>query len=67
VRLSQELAGEFAHEEAVKEAARHFVKESHTIWASLDMIRAFHILFSVQPRGDGEAERRILVADIATD
>ena len=67
MRLSQEPAGEFAHEEAVKEAARHFVKESPTTWADLDRILLFHTLFSVRPRGDSQGARRIPVADIATD
>jgi hypothetical protein len=66
VRLSREPAWEFAHEEAVKEAARCFASESH-VMASLDMINAYNILLSVRPVGDGRAERRIPFADFATD
>jgi hypothetical protein len=69
VLLSREPAWEFAHEEAVKEAARCFVSESHTnhTMAGLDMISEYHILLSVRPVGDGRAERRIPIADIGTD
>ncbi|KAF8257605.1 hypothetical protein EI94DRAFT_1920824 [Lactarius quietus] len=70
VQLSREPAGEFAHEEAVKETARRFVKElrQDTIcFAGLDMIRSLHVPFSVRPVGDSRAKRRIPDADIATD
>ncbi len=64
MQLSWDPTLEVAYEEAIKNAARRFVRNYYTIEESFDVIS---ILFSIQPKAKTVGERRIQIVDMATD